>query len=201
MGIIKYYPGYRVGTLILLSIVGRNAHGKNLWKVLCDCGREDVKAASELSSQQSCSRECIFHKGKPRKHPIGTEKEYRAWKDLCRRCTDPEHRLYGYYGGRGITVCEEWKDDFLAFYSHIGPTPSSDMTVDRKENNKGYEPGNVRWATRVEQSNNRRNTIMLTANGATKPLAEWARELGVWHSKLFRRYEAGWPHQDIINKP
>jgi hypothetical protein len=82
--------------------------------------------------------------------------EYEAWCHMKSRCSRKADKAYPDYGGRGITVCDEWLSDFSAFLGHIGYRPGPEYSVDRKDNNRGYEPGNVRWATRTEQSNNRR---------------------------------------------
>src|SRR3954468_10898783 len=83
--------------------------------------------------------------------------EYQAWLRMKKRCFNPRSKDYADYGGRGITVCDEWKDDFAAFMAHIGPRPSPVHSVDRIRNSEGYRPGNVKWSTRTEQSRNRRS--------------------------------------------
>lgn len=196
---MKYKPGDRVGSMTLLEIVEVVSYGSNVWKVRCDCGAESNKKVSDFWKLKSCSYKCPLHPTR-RLYPVGTDKEQHVWFDIKKRCLDSEHACYKSYGGRGITLHSEWVNDFAAFYAHIGPAPSKVHSVDRIDNNKGYEPGNVRWATFVEQQNNRRDTIMITAKGVTKPLAIWARELNVPQSKLYWRYTHGWNHEDIIAK-
>ena len=81
--------------------------------------------------------------------------ELLAWRNMIYRCESPRHRAYQYYGGRGIAVYDEWRQDFTAFLGHIGPRPSPDYSLDRIDNDGDYRPGNVRWATRSEQRRNR----------------------------------------------
>lgn len=195
----KYFPGYRVGSMTLIDIAKKVSYKGNVWRVLCDCGRESEKRVSDFWKLQACSYACPLHKTR-RAYPLGSRKEYMAWKDMLRRCLDSGHPSYADYGGRGITVYEGWVDNFHAFYEHVGAAPAR-HSIDRVDNNKGYEPNNVRWATRKTQSNNRRNTVYITANGQTKSLTEWAEHLGVAYDKLYYRYQYGWTHEDIVNRP
>lgn len=84
--------------------------------------------------------------------------EYHSWYAAKRRCYDPKDNSFADYGARGITMCDEWINSFSAFMEHIGPKPSAEHTLERADNSRGYEPGNVRWATRLEQRHNRRDT-------------------------------------------
>lgn len=121
--------------------------------------------------------------------------EYKVWSQMVQRCTNPKARYYENYGGRGITVCPEWRGrgGFKHFIEHIGRRPSEAHTVERVDNAKGYEPGNVKWATRVEQGNNTRRNRMLTLRGETKTVSQWARALGLPPEVLRARLALGWP--------
>lgn len=196
----KYKPGYRVGSMTLLELVQKISYGANHWKVLCDCGSESVKRTTDFWKLQTCSYTCPLHRTRAI-YPKGSGKERHAWLDMKARCIDPLHPAYHRYGGRGILVCDEWIENFSAFYAHVGPAPNKMQSLDRIDNSKGYEPGNVRWATKRQQNSNKENTIYITANGCTQSLAYWARELKVPHSKLYWRYKNGWQHERIINEP
>ncbi len=115
--------------------------------------------------------------------------EYTAWRAMRRRCYDTKHKSYKDYGGRGLQVDEKWRDDFYAFLSDVGPKPTLKHTLERIENHKNYEPGNVRWATRAEQNANRRNTHRIELNGRTMHLVAWARWMGISRARLKRRLE------------
>lgn len=109
---------------------------------------------------------------------------YKLWKSAKHRCRDSSQPNYG---GRGIQMCQEWQESFLAFKDAMGPRPSREMTLERMDNNKGYEPGNVCWATRKEQANNVRRNVMVSAFGKTQTIAEWADEKGLNYQTLRRR--------------
>lgn len=128
--------------------------------------------------------------------------ERSAWSGMKDRCHNPLSLGYARYGGRGITVCDEWRESFEAFLQHIGPRPSSAHSIDRIDNDRGYEPGNVRWATAKEQQRNRRCTRPITAFGRTQPLPAWAEEVGISPITLRGRIERGWdPEKALSQKP
>jgi hypothetical protein len=117
------------------------------------------------------------------------------------RCADPGNTCFKYYGGRGIEVCEEWENSFESFLADIGLKPSPGCTLERIDNNKGYEPGNVRWATRKEQNRNKRNNKSLTVNGITKLICQWAEIRNMNYFTIVSRKFRGWSDEDAVNKP
>jgi len=117
------------------------------------------------------------------------------------RCYNPRDKRYDRYGARGIEVCDQWRHSFLTFYSDMGNKPSLDHQLDRINNDVNYEPENCKWATRIEQCNNRRSNTYYTYNGQTMTLSQWARHVGINHDKLrqrVRRY--GWSIEDALTK-
>lgn len=120
-----------------------------------------------------------------------------VWAQIVSRCTNPKHQYYSDYGGRGIQVCERWRE-FENFYADLWPRPEG-MTLDRINNNGHYEPGNVRWATRKEQARNRRSSRMLEINGEVCTVAEWAERSGLKYSTLNERIKRGWSPEAAIS--
>jgi hypothetical protein len=128
--------------------------------------------------------------------------EYVAWVSMKQRCLNSQAANYIRYGFIGVTICQEWIDSYEQFLKDVGRRPSSKYSLDRyPDSNGNYEPGNVRWATHQQQSNNRENTVMIEYNGKNQALTDWARELGVGRQTLRKRYEAGLTPEQIITKP
>jgi hypothetical protein len=127
-------------------------------------------------------------------------REYVAWCKMKGRCYDPKNNRYSYYGARGIEVCPQWRDDFAQFLADVGPCPDG-HSLGRKNNNEGYGPQNCRWETPAEQSNNRRNNVLLTVRGKTQNLTQWAAEVGTPSGRIRLRLIRGWSHEEAIFTP
>ena len=126
---------------------------------------------------------------------------YRIWKNMRRRCNNPNSDYYKNYGGRGIKVCTEW-DNYLVFKEWAISNGYSDgLSIDRINNDGNYEPSNCRWATRKQQNNNARSNINITYKGETKTAAQWADEIGLTRSAIYHRINRGWNTKDIIETP
>lgn len=130
---------------------------------------------------------------------VGVSPEYRSWCAMKNRCLNPSAVKWKNYGGRGIKVCERWLK-FENFLEDMGPRPSLKYSINRIDNNGDYTPENCEWADAVTQANNASSTIMITANGKTASLCDWARDLGVTRTFLYKRKFAGWPDDKIINR-
>lgn len=124
--------------------------------------------------------------------------EYGVWSAMIQRCRNPARGAYARYGGRGIRVCERWRNSFDAFYADVGPRPVPGLQLDRIDNSRGYEPGNVRWATPKENCRHTRRSRMVAAFGRTAPLVEIAEAHGVSYDRLKRRLNSGWSPEDAI---
>jgi hypothetical protein len=126
--------------------------------------------------------------------------EFRTWSAMKQRCQKPTHKAFPRYGGRGIKVCERWQT-FANFYADMGPRPSKQHSLDRINNDGHYEPSNCRWATRIEQNNNRRDNVRVTISGKTQTLTQWGREAGTDVMRVFRRIKKGWPIEKALTAP
>lgn len=127
--------------------------------------------------------------------------EYGVWRTMKSRCFNPNDKNWANYGGRGITVCSEWKDSFTAFITFLGRRLSPRHTLERIDNEKGYEPGNCIWATRKEQNRNHRRSRILSLNGQSKTVSQWAEDLGIGRPVLESRLRSGWTDQAILTTP
>lgn len=186
--------------------------GETFWTCKCACGA--VRSVRQGNLVKGCSRSCgcknnqffgdyLLKRRELPVHRIKDAPEYHSWCNMKGRCYNPNTQGFKYWGGRGIAVCQEWIDSFQAFLDHIGPQPSpKHVTVDRIKNELGYEPGNVRWATRPEQARNRRNCHQVTFRGKTQTVREWERELGFPCNTLYQRIVVRkWPIQDAFLVP
>lgn len=117
------------------------------------------------------------------------------------RCYRSKHPEFHRYGGRGITMCEEWLHDFQAFYNwSIANGYRENLSIDRIDNDKGYSPDNCKWATRLEQQSNCSNTIKVEINGTVKTLRQWSREVGIYFNTLYKRYKKGYRGECLIKE-
>lgn len=202
----KDVTGQRFGRLVALKR-GPTQGKKATWLCRCDCGTEKLAQYWSLvagyTKSCGCLRQEIAKRGDGnRKHAMKGSSEYRIWATMKQRCHNPNFAGFRGYGARGIAVCEEWRNDFAAFYRDVGPRPSPDHTLDRIDNDGGYCPGNVRWATRVEQQNNRRNTRLIEAFGKRQNARAWAQDTGLKASMIYMRvFARGWSAERALTTP
>ena len=193
--------GDRFGRLVTVERLN-NGHGRTRWLCRCDCGNTSVPSENNLRRTRSCgclkrertASRSTKHGSSPRFHPTPT---YRVWTDMRKRCglTFTQAKDYAL---RGITVCERW-NDFSVFLADMGEQPVG-MSIDRIDNDKGYSPDNCRWATRVEQNNNKRSNRLITWDGKTRTVRQWERELGWRHDSLKSRLHR-WPIERAFTQP
>lgn len=194
--------GQRFGRLVVLwrgpNKVEPSGATRSAWQCRCDCGTGIVVTGHALSKGHTRSCGCLT-KEKPIKHGMARKPIYRVWWMMRQRCENPNFTSFASYGGRGITVCDRWQE-FSNFYADMGdPTPG--MTLERIDNDKGYNPDNVRWASRLEQAQNRRTNTLLSHAGQTLTLAEWGRVTGLGKQIVTKRFKSGWSPERILTEP
>lgn len=128
--------------------------------------------------------------------------EWISWYHMVQRCLNPSDKRYARYGGRGITVSERWRDSFEAFLADMGPRPSASHSIDRIDNDRGYEPGNCRWATPQQQRQNRSDNHYIVAHGQRRTITEWAVLAGLATRSIRVRLQNGWtPERAVTEAP
>lgn len=157
--------GKTFGKLKVVSLYGTNHLRQRVWLCLCDCGSETLVATNSLNTGNTKSCGCLSRERSSETHFVhgmSDSRLYRIHRGMIQRCCNPNDHSFKYYGLKGVTVCDEWRYDFAAFYNWaIFNGYRDDLTIDRYPNNRGnYEPSNCRWATHDEQSQNRSSTIL-----------------------------------------
>jgi hypothetical protein len=196
--------GRRYSMLVVLKRLEKDESGHYVYLCRCDCGQPHRMRQTNLKRgrRQSCG--CAKSAWASADNAGYTDEErplVRILRGMEQRCHNPKNKNYANYGGRGIEVCTEWRQDPKAFIQHIGPRPSPQHTVDRKDNSKGYEPGNVRWALPTEQGRNTRLNRPITARGETLLLIEWAERTGLSAQTIFERLKMGWTEEAAVTVP
>jgi hypothetical protein len=188
--------GKRFGNLNVVEYLGIRNH-RQCWKCICDCGNFAELSTNEIRTGNTKSCGCRIG---ILKHGLADSPEYKVWIAMKMRCLNKKDAAYLDYGGRGITVCDAWRDSFEAFINDMGRRPSSSLMLERIDNEKGYEKGNCKWATPLEQGRNRRSNHLVTFNGESLAIAEWADRLHISQQALGFRLKH-WPIEDALTKP
>lgn len=185
MGRRTDHSGRRYGNLIVLNVSKAGSNGVHAtWLCKCDCGNLTEVLSHHLKKTKSCG--CLV-----KKHGMYGTNTYGSWDAMIQRCHNSKNNRYKSYGARGIEVCAEWRNSFKQFLKDMGECPKG-MSIDRKDNAKGYCPDNCRWATNIEQQNNKRNNLNVKYKGSTKTAAQWAKLYGLSSSVVAQRIRAGW---------
>ena len=195
-----------------LTVV-RKAEEASKWECVCDCGKTIYVRGPDLRRglMKSCGclrRETSARNGRAQTtHGLRNTRLYKEWVSMKTRCYNQNSPNYADYGGRGIAICEEWRNDFLSFYEwamangYDATAPRGVCTIDRKDNSGPYSPENCRWITNREQQNNKRNNRWLTYNGQTKTIPQWADETGINTSTIHNRISKGWSVERALTEP
>ena len=187
-------------TIIELTIITSNSK-TSIVKVKCDCGVEKEIKLENFRNTQSCG--CLYREtrrtSKNKKHGYRNEPEYYIWRSMIQRCHNSKRKDFHRYGGRGIEVCPEWQQSFEKFISYVGDRPSNKHQIDRIDNTKGYEPGNVRWVTATTQMRNKTNNKIIEYQGQRKSVAQWAEDLNISRHMIYNRLRAGKSPEEALN--
>jgi len=193
--------GLKFGRLLVIRSVRKADQARLFWECQCDCGKTVVICGQNLRIGMTQSCGCLQKERVLEtcfKHGLSHTSIHNTWMSMKQRCEDDHCKAYPQYGGRGIKVCERWHE-FNNFYADMGLPPQKGMTLDRFPNNDGnYEPGNVRWATKKEQANNRRSSHLLTFEGKTQTIAQWEDEVGHRRGVINNRLFRGWTTERAI---
>jgi hypothetical protein len=194
-------PGCTYGHWTVLRQTSRDACNKRRWWCVCRCGNERSVVASRLARglSRSCGcRRAALSSERSRTHGeshsnrngMGSS-EYIVWCGIISRCHSPSNGRYDAYGGRGISVYPKWRGSFEEFVTYVGRRPSKAHSLDRINNDGNYEPGNVRWATRIEQQRNKRTNHLITIGTETLTLIEWSERSGNKETTIYMRLQRG----------
>jgi hypothetical protein len=202
-------PGTKFGRLTVIEEAAPANRGQRQLACQCKCGDKKTAKLSHLTSGAISSCGCLRKELTAKRSTKHGEArrgakspEWQIWTGITKRCLSPTNLQYRYYGARGISICRRWRKFELFIMDvkkEIGRRPSN-RSLDRINNNRGYEPGNIRWATRMEQSRNRRNNILITINSTTRTLSEWVEVSGQpqRYKTIWRRLKSGIPAQTAI---
>ena len=196
--------GQRFGRLVVVGRAENSTDGRVRWLCKCDCGQSKIVLREHLKKGRTKSCGCVKSESSSKrfkKHGGRKSKLYHVWSSMKDRCTNQDCKQFEDYGGRGIKVCKEWMDDFSAFQKWALENGYKEgLTIDRKNNDKGYSPDNCRWTDAKTQGNNKRNCRYITHNGKTKTVAEWSEITGIPHETLLYRLNHGWETGRILKK-
>lgn len=190
--------GDRVGKVEIIARatagIRPSGHKYGRFRLRCDCGFEwDSDSSIFTRGRITQCRNC-----KQKAAEVRDCAEYEIWKAIKQRCRNPKNKAYKNYGARGIDICDRWADSFEAFLEDVGYRPSPDLSLDRVENSKGYEPGNVEWRTYAEQSRNTRSNHWITYKNKTLCLTDWARLAGRSPAKILYWTSKGYTDQEAL---
>lgn len=204
MGKIIDLTGKRFGKLTVIKKHNQDKWGGWNWLCMCDCGNETVVSGGHLRGLKTKSCGCSRKETKNFTHKMTGSRLYKVWHAMKSRCYYEKSEMFKHYGGRGITVCDEWKNSFISFYDwsikngYDENAERGQCTIDRIDVNGNYEPNNCRWATIKQQANNTRRNHFIEYNGKTQTVSQWANELGVEPDSIFNRLQKGFTEEEAL---
>lgn len=204
MGKVIDLTGKRFGKLTVIKKHNQDKWGGWNWLCRCDCGNETIVSGGHLRSLKTKSCGCSRKETKNFTHKMTGSRLYKVWRAMKSRCYYEESEMFKHYGGRGITVCDEWKNSFISFYDwsmkngYDENAERGQCTIDRIDVNGNYEPNNCRWAAIKQQANNTRRNHFIKYNGKTQTVSQWANELGVEPDSIFNRLRKGFTEEEAL---
>jgi len=205
----KELAGQRFGRLVVLYDTGERKGGQVVWRCRCDCGNEVNVVGYNLTSGHTTSCGCYHREraaeantmhgmaGRGERHPV-----YDAWFHMLQRCENPKNKNYKDYGGRGIKVCAEWHDPAVFIEWALANGWQKGLQIDRIDNNGNYGPSNCHWVSSKENNRNRRSNRLITFDGKTQTMTEWAEELSISYCTLKDRInKLHWPIERALVEP
>lgn len=202
----KDLTGQTFGYLTAIEVDKSPNNKRRKWICKCKCGNYTSVTTNHLTSGDVSSCGCKNYESKNKTHGLSHTRIYEIWCGIRRRCYNQKDKNYSNYGGRGITVCNEWNADFMSFYNwSVANGYNDNLTIDRINNNGNYEPQNCRWITHAEQQRNRSFNIFITHGTVTKTISQWARITGMSDKLFYDRYKSTIKHKgkctlnDLVN--
>lgn len=208
--------GYKTGLVTVIERAG-SSKGQTTWLCQCACGKKfiqyggplrkgKIKSCGHLWKSRSERQKIAYNSIAKEKHGGSADRLYFVWLSMRRRCDDPNSISFKNYGGRGITVCDEWNNDYATFRTwalssgYDENAPRGACTLDRIDPDGDYCPENCTWSNMREQSNNRRNSYNITWNGETHTAKEWEEITGIPRYNIYARYKKGWPIDEVFSQ-
>ena len=191
----------RVFTRLTVLSKAPNTHSRVAWVCRCVCGTERTVIGQNLTRGVTKSCGCLNAEARKQRSAsaLHRQREYTAWSNMMNRCYDPKNKAFNNYGARGITVCKRWHV-FAHFFRDMGYAPSG-LSLERRDNRRGYSPSNCYWADQYTQSRNRRNNVWFTVDGVRRTQADWAAATGISASLIRHRLRLGWSVRDACTRP
>lgn len=195
--------GHRFGKLVVIERVG-SRRGNALWRCHCDCGNTTEVVSSSLNNGETKSCGCLrkeVTRARLTTHGLCGTKLYAIWSTMTQRCNNSNSQHYQDYGGRGITVCDEWLTFEPFFDWAMANGYDSGLSIDRIDNEKGYFPANCKFSTQKEQCNNKRSNVWIEYDGRRRTLTQWSEVCGICYRTLMGRIRMGWSIEKILETP
>lgn len=204
MGVhVEIEPGTRKNSLVCLGEAGVDKRGNRLHLLRCDCGKKftmpTTRFVNHCPQTCGCLRVNMFV-ARNISHGMSGTKLYRVWINMRKRCYEPSTSYYKNYGGRGIEVCERWRDSFENFYEDMGSDYKPGFSLDRINNDGNYSPENCRWATKEQQDNNKRSNRYIVTDRGKKTMSQLSKETGISYRTIESRLNRGYPLEYVLYK-